>query len=99
MARGDAYRWAKLRKALRGGFGYAEQQRAWDAVLPDWRWGIDTVNRNRPRGPLTDAEHARLAEISAALRADNRRLAGAWYQLLMQDIYRSCPALGGWFPC
>lgn len=93
------YDWErKLRPALRGTRGYAVQQAAWDAVLPAWRECLALVDR-MTRGPrLTDEERAKLDQLSVALNADNRRLAGPWYQLLMQSMYRGCPALGGWFP-
>lgn len=96
--RGDAYRWAKLRAALRGTRGYAVQQEAWDAVLPGWRDDLALVNSFGRGPPLTDEQRAQLDRLSEALRADNRRLAGPWYQLLMQSMYRDCPALGGSFP-
>lgn len=93
------YNWErKLRPALRGTRGYAVQQEAWDAVLPEWRRGIELINRGPRDRRLTEEELEFFDGLSMALRADNRRLAGPWHQLLMQDLYRGCPALGGWFP-
>lgn len=87
----------RLRKALRGGFGYATQQEAWDSVLPDWRRLLAMVNGIDGR-KLTPKDRADLDAFSAALEADGHFLARCWYQLLMQSLYRRCPALGGWFP-
>lgn len=87
----------RLRKALRGGFGYAAQKDAWDAVMPAWPAAIKLVNHHGHRR-LSDADHAFLHQITGWLRADNGRLLRCWYQLMMQDLYRSCPGLGGWFP-
>lgn len=96
---GRGYHWErKLRPALRGTRGYAVQQQAWDAVMPNWRRAIELVNHHLRGQRYTDAERTELAGITAALQADGRRLAGPWYQLMMQDMYRGCPALGGWFP-
>lgn len=93
------YAWErKLRPALRGTRGYAVQQEAWDAVMPCWRRGLELINHHPHGVRYTETEKEEMAQLSAALRADNRRLAGPWFQLLMQDLYRSCPALGGWFP-
>lgn len=97
------YRERKLIRALRGTDGYAVQQEAWDAVMPEWRrliWFANNRTRSGARyeGPLTAAEHEELDAFSVALNANNRFLAGPWYQLMMQDLYRGCPALGGWFP-
>lgn len=95
------YRERKLIRALRGTDGYAVQQAAWDAVLPEWRrliWFVNHRTTARCPTPLTPAERAELDAFSEALRADNRFLAGPWYQLMMQDLYRGWPALGGWFP-
>lgn len=87
-----------MRPALRGTRGYEVQQEAWDAVLPGWRGGMDLVLRMGDRPPLTPEDHEELHRLSAALRADNRRLARCWSALLFQALYRRCPALGGWFP-
>ncbi len=94
------YRERKLIRALRGTDGYAVQQEAWNAVMPDWRRCLQLVNRDPSAcgQPLTPQELADLSAFSECLRANNRFLASPWYQLLMQDLYRSCPALGGWFP-
>jgi hypothetical protein len=91
------HRERKLVRALRGTDGYAAQQAAWDAVLPEWRYCLTLVNRP-DRLRMSDKELADARALSAALNADGRFLARSWYQLLMQDLYRSCPALGGWFP-
>lgn len=93
------YSWErKLRPALRGTRGYAAQQEAWDAVLPDWRRALELLNGDRRQRPSEEDRDFLVNHVSAALRADDRRLAAAWYCLLMQDLYRRCPALGGWFP-
>ncbi len=89
----------RLRKALRGGFGYAEQKRAWDAVFPDWRRGIKLIGKGR----LSDISRKRFMEWAeiwqrANLEETHPIAWRAWGELLMQARYRSCPALGGWFP-
>lgn len=90
----------KLIRALRGTDGYAVQKAAWTAVMPEWRKALRLVNRpfNLSGKRMTPKELADLEQFSIALNANNRFLAAPWYQLLMQDLYRSCPALGGWFP-
>lgn len=94
------YRERKLIRALRGTDGYATQKAAWDAVMPEWRRCLKLVHRplSRCGKRMTDKELSDMAQFSLALNANGRFLAGPWYQLLMQDLYRSCPALGGWFP-
>lgn len=86
----------KLIRALRGTDGYAVQQSAWDAAVPEWRYCLTLIDGHR--GRYTEKELADMNALSVALNANGRFLAGPWYQLLMQDLYRSCPALGGWFP-
>lgn len=89
----------KLRKALRGGFGYKVQQEAWDAVLPEWRRLLERVVSFREHpAPRTSADREQFDRLSETLRADNRFLGRAWFQLLMQAMYRKDPWLGGWFP-
>lgn len=86
----------KLRKALRGGFGYRVQKEAWDATYADWRWCVRRINRlNRSRWKAED--HERFEPLRARITGDPV-FGRCWYQLLMQSLYRSCPALGGWFP-
>lgn len=94
------YRERKLIRALRGTDGYAVQQDAWDAVMPEWRRCLALVNRVFDRtGPwLTDQERAEMDQFSIALNANGRFLALQWGCILFQDLYRRCPALGGWFP-
>lgn len=85
----------KMRKALRGGFGYKVQREAWDAVYPDWRWARRRINNGRWR--WTEADRQRFEPFRERLMGD-AVLGRCWYQLIMQALYRSCPALGGWFP-
>lgn len=92
------YRERKLIRALRGTDGLAVQQAAWDAAMPEWRYCLWLLIDRDQAQRLTPKERADLDAFSAALNASGRFLAGPWYQLLMQHLYRSCPALGGWFP-
>ena len=86
----------KLRKALRGGFGYAVQCEAWDAVFPRWREVVELVN-GRGGGRFEHWDKIKPIWEPFREQATPTHLR-AWYCLLRQDLYRRCPALGGWFP-
>jgi hypothetical protein len=90
----------RFRDALIGTDGYAAQQAAWDAALPDWRRCLKLYADGDPpwlflKEKLTATDRRYLRVLWAALVADGRFLEAPWAHLLIQSMFRANPEWGG----